>query len=497
MLCFSPIPVGPLSSSFVRWNLRLRVWLPAAMAGVVLCGAGSLGQAQPREKARVPQAEAPLMPVLGVGEEPAVEVKTSAARSARLLPWVEMLGSGDKTAAQVWESGKFSVEDVLFALEHLITSNGVVVGRKGSPLVKQQGETARAALAGLLAEHGGERLKEWEEKPESLAVRVRLWLGEHYGKQGDERAVPLLESVLAYGQKQAQAMPEKKLKNAPATYFAAAERLAWFYRDKGKPEEAAKAWLRVPELLNESDWWVGDAQVEAAWVYTRVDENKAEQSYRKAAQHNFPWAKQAALWGLARLLIKQDRHEEAHKFLASQLQGEAIPQKQVIVSCLLGSSYYRSGDFRSAQEWSKKALAQYAALSEVKPRMGLDAAVSESSERLWWSEHWKVSPFVCWPPQLNISAQEKSTVNIRAFRDLQVNLSVDDPRIRAAFKDGWQSAENGLCFDRQVTIELLPIGVQDRFSGTLTVTSPQFPGLEQKVRLHINQASSLNNGGDR
>lgn len=108
----------------------------------MLSGASSPARAQPNERrgggqgGQVSEAEAPLVPLLGIGEEVVGGVKTSAARSARLLPYVEMLAREEKTAAQVWASGKFSVEDVLFALEYLITSNGVLVGRKGSPQVR-------------------------------------------------------------------------------------------------------------------------------------------------------------------------------------------------------------------------------------------------------------------------------------------------------------------------------------------------------------------------
>lgn len=122
--CFLRTGIGPLCSGPMRGGARLRVWLPLWIAGGVLCEAGSSVRAQPNEgrgigegelvqrkaqrkapgqRERVPEAEAPLMPlrgvakepvtgvagkpVLGVGEEPVGGINTSAVRSARLLPY--------------------------------------------------------------------------------------------------------------------------------------------------------------------------------------------------------------------------------------------------------------------------------------------------------------------------------------------------------------------------------------------------------------------------
>lgn len=296
---------------------------------------------------------------------------------------MEMIARGEKTAAQVWESEKLRVEDVLFALEHLITSNGVVAGRKGSPLVKQQGETARAALAGLLDDHGGERLREWEEKPESLALRVRLWLGEHYGKKGDERAVPLLESVLSEGQKQAQAMLEKKLKNAPATYFIAAERLAWFYRDQGKPEEAAQAWLRVPQLHDESDWRVADALVETARSYTQAgDKTKAQAAYDQVPQYGQAWYSGLAIYDQALALIEANKHAEGRALLQQPLSGARADAVKVGLLSLLSDSYLRTGEVEMARLTAQSALDAYGALKNAPQDEGFKYQVQRAKEVL-------------------------------------------------------------------------------------------------------------------
>lgn len=506
-----------------------RLWLPLWIAGGVLSGVGSQVHAQPNEgrgvgkrepvqrkapdqKERVPQAEAPLMPltgvvrepttgvavmpVLGVGEEYVRDVKTSAARSARLLPYVETIASGDRTAAQVWESGKFTVEDVLFALEHLITSNGVIVGRKGSPLVKQQGETARAGLAGLLAQHGGERLREWEEKSESLALRVRLWLGEHYGKKGDERAVPLLESVLEQGQKQAQAMPQKKLKNAPATYFLAAEKLAWFYRDKGKPEEAAKAWLHVPQLLDESDWRGADAAIEAARFYIQTgSEAKEKESYQKAIISGDEWMANAALREYVSLLEQRHKTQEMQQLLEGELESPKAAQdsRKTIVTALLSLLYYSQGEMDKAQRYSRMALVHYKLVRDERQRQGVKNAVDKAEEVERFIEQWKRQPLVCDPAIIALSTgQEVSDVPIvrrflaSSFRSVDLRVSSDSPLVTARIEESpWAQEAQPMEFQKMVVVEIAVAALRDDFKANLTLSSPQLPKAQIQVPISV------------
>ncbi len=135
-------------------------------------------------------------------------------------------------------------------------------------------------------------------------------------------------------------MPQKKLKNAPAIYFLAAEKLAWFYRDKGKPEEAAKAWLYVPQLLDESDWRGADAAIEAARFYIQTgNEAKEKESYQKAIISGDEWMANAALREYVSLLEQRHKTQEMQQLLEGELESPKAAQdsRKTIVTALLSS----------------------------------------------------------------------------------------------------------------------------------------------------------------
>lgn len=472
---------------------RLSMVLPAACCALLSSHAG----AQPVDRTRPPAIIPPIVlaPVAEVtavgakalgGDVTAVGAKVPGANvavvgvsaSAAKMPiLVEKLRAYSLTPQQAWEAGDLDVPDLIYFLESLDRWGG---------FYWDVDLDLRRQMVALLVQHGQKQL----QQPEALSPVVRLWLADYYGSIGDKRVLALSESILR------EQKEPKKGENAIG--YQAVERIAWFYRDMGQYEKAAEEWMRIDKIHKDAGWWGPHAMLETAWTYTQGNEKKAEETYRKVAQYNSPWANHTALWGLSRLLIKQDRHEEVRKLLLSQLQGEDVSQRQVAVSSLMGSSYYRSGDFQLAQEWSRKALEQYEALSEIEPKMGSDAAISESSERLWWIEQWKTSPLlVCWPPRLDVSSQEqqKPSFNIRSFREVPLSVVVDDPRLRTTLKGKWQSAENGFCFDQEVAVELLPSANKDSFNATITVTSSRFPNLKQKVKVHINQAPTSDKGG--
>lgn len=153
----------------------------------------------------------------------------------------ELLATG-QDANLVWRSGLWKVEDVKWALENLITDNGILKGRP------QDGEKVREALASLLANHGGNLVSggNWRNLP----LKSRLWLGDYYDRTEDERAITLLQSVLDDG---------KGVAEKGAVVFRATELLARRYSRQDRFKEAAQAWLAGADALPDQTWWQADA----------------------------------------------------------------------------------------------------------------------------------------------------------------------------------------------------------------------------------------------
>lgn len=476
-----PAACCALLSSNVGAQPEDRTRPPAIIPPVVLAtvaDVAAIGAKVPGADVAAVGAKVPAADVAAVGAKVPganVSVVGLSASAAKMPILVERLRAYSLTPQQAWEAGDLDVPDLIYFLESLDRWGG---------FTWEIDLDLRRQMVALLVQHGQQRL----QQSETLSPVVRLWLADYYGSIGDKRVLALSESILR------EQKEPKRGENAIG--YQAVERIAWFYRDMGQYEKAAEEWMRIDKIHKDAGWWGPHAMLEAAWTYTQGNEQKAEEAYKKVVSYNSPWATHTALIGLARLLIKQDKHEEVRRLLTSQ-HGENMEQRQISISSLLAESYYRSGDFGLAQSWSQKALTQYEVLNEVESKMGSDAAIAESSERLWWIQQWKTSPLVCWPPRLDVSSQEqeKPSFNIRSFCEVPLSVVVDDPRLRTTLKGKWQSAENGFCFDREVAIELLPSANKNSFNATITVTSSRFPNLKQKVKVYINQAPVFDKGG--
>ena len=310
---------------------------------------------------------APVREIAPVGLQVAPEAR------ARIGTLVEMLAAG-QDAKTVWARGEWKSEDVVWALENIIRNDGILQGRP------REGKSARESLANLLAQYGGDLVS--GENWRLLPSKTRLWLGDYYRRDGDDRAVSVLESVVSE-------LEERDIRSngEDSLLFAGIERLAWFYRDHEKKKIAAQTWLRLPPLLSDTDWRKPDALLEAAHFYKETgNDQKAKTLYDQVPQYGHGLFTGLALYDQASTLIRAGKHDEARVFLKQNVTGKKADESQIALLSLLASSYMKTNETDSAKGAAQEAIDSYQALDAPKRSDSLTFYTVRAKKVLRWAE---------------------------------------------------------------------------------------------------------------
>lgn len=332
-----------------------------------------------------------------------------AVRTARVAPLLELLAA-QQDAYLLWESGKWNADDVVWALEYGINSHGVIKGRP-----QEQGKQVRYALAGLLARQGGERLQ--NENWRALPLQVRLWLGDYYRQAKDERAAPLLQSVVDDAQQLPGAATSRDL-------FFAAERLGWYWHAAGQHEKSAAAWLRLEAQPNERAYAFLQAAREREHAGNPAE---AKRLYELALKSGHPQVTVAVLLDRARELRGEGQLQSA----ADALRGasvEAVPlAERLPLFSELSLVLYQQGQFAAARESAQSALDGRAALSSnpVLHRAlnaQQDPYLLQAKRTIEWSARWEKAPLQVLPAQINARRGETVRLSVRSYAQLPLQI---------------------------------------------------------------------------
>jgi len=316
-------------------------------------------------------------------------------------------------------------------------------------------------------EHGGERLKDTGKLP----LTVRLWLADYFGSIGDERVLPLAESVLADLKPGAVGQEDLALQ--------AVERLGWYYRDRGEHEKSAQAWLRLEPLVSKPGWEVPDSVIEAARQWKQAGQgDKAQAAYARIAPLGDVWVTSVAVGDQARELMASGQQAPAQKMLRDALPLAMGSEAQVLVQSFLARSLLLSGDLEGARSTAQQALDAYAKL----PRQ---QAVLESMARATRDEAagWIQSPIQIEPRELKLPAVKEGAqpivrrLRVRTLKPATLAVTSSAPQIKARLlsEDGWGTAAST---EQVLVIECAPGAPAN---AILSITSEQYPNVEAKV----------------
>lgn len=363
------------------------------------------------------------------------------AQATRAGALIELSAAG-QSVETIWESGQWKIEDVMWALENLITDNGVLRGRP------RDGERVREALASLLANHGGALVSEnkWRELP----LKSRLWLGDYYDRTHDERAFAILQSVLDDGAGDAE---------KGAVLFRATELLARRYSRQNKPKEAAQAWLAGASALPDQTWWQADALWLGgeAWMVAG-DQKQADEIFGRLKTGEQPF------------------------FYGASLLTRALHS-------------YGKGDNEQTLRFAKSALAQL----ENSPYPLQPAFYAQSQNMVAVLERWQQEPFYSSAQQLRFEFGKypqktedilTQTITIRSQREIPLKVSSETPEISALVDAPppshfyGQPAELALFTEQKVTITVRR-PEKSNLQTKVKIASPSFPNFQLEIPIEI------------
>ncbi len=388
------------------------------------------------------QASDETAPIVEAAKElapAALPVASDARTMAGAL--IELLAAG-QSAEQVWAGGDWKIADVVWALENVITNDGILRGRP------RAGEKVREGLAELLAKHGGELVsgENWRELP----LKSRLWLGDYYDRTDDERAFATLQSVLDDGKGDAE---------KGAVVFRATELLARRYSRKNKSKEAAQAWLEGADALPDQTWW----QADALWLGGETwlvagEQQKADEIFGQLKAGEQPFFYGASL--LTRALYS-----------------------------------YGKGDNEQTLRFAKAAVTQL----ENSPYPLQPAFYAQSQNMVATLEGWQREPFYSNARQLRFEfgkhTQEAEdlltqTITIRSQRSIPLSFNSESPEVSVevdashAPNFGGKPVDLAL-FTEQKIVVTVRRPEKSKLQTKVKIASPSFPDFQLKIPIEI------------
>jgi tetratricopeptide (TPR) repeat protein len=419
-----------------------------------------------------PKSEVPAK--IGTDTPPLSSGPLSQTRHFALPALIERMNSNALSPQQAWDDKLINLDDLLWIFTSYIDPWGRFAGKKN--------EKVRRQLAGLLAEHGGEKLQPMEKLPPT----VRLWLADYYQAIKDERCVALCESILHE--------IKASVKDESALVFQSIERLGWFYRNVGQYEKSGQSWLRMKDYHDHVGWWIPDSLVAAARQYKRAgNQAKAQELYAQVPAFGNGWFTGLALYDQAEELVNKGQHIESRKLLLQEVKGDRAETIQVALWALLSSSYYATGEFNLAQEYAKSALNQYKTLRNPPTDLGFKLQISIAEKVLEWSEKWLKQPFFVErrvivgsrKPGQEVTA---GSIYIRSSKPLPFSIQTSDPRVKvqqATPPEPKLVLGKQFYFEQEVTWEWVQQKDEQNLKSKITISSPEVKEYQDELWIFV------------
>lgn len=289
---------------------------------------------------------APIAPQVLAG--PKTPGSPGAATSASIA---ESIKSGTVSPAAAYANGALTMDEAIEMLARMGQAD------------EHQG------MAALVIVHGADRL----QKPGALPLKARLWLGDALATMGDDRALQMLESVLA------ELQPPVKGFSSQWLLWNAIERLALFHSVKKQHQKAAQTWLRLEPLLGEPNWIAPASLLSAALALG------GQQAQSRALLLRVPSFGVAWLSGLARFDAPRARKVAAQIIQARASWNEAggVGAARANQLALWSYAHRLAGDWKAAREVALATIEWTHSLSTEEQARAKDA---QALARETWNE---------------------------------------------------------------------------------------------------------------
>ncbi len=452
------------------------------------CGVAARAQVGVVQRAPLaPVGVAPVGAVVGVVTAPVMGavpvgavggVKASGVNTGLLL-LLGQIADGQMTLNEAWDKGLLDAPKVLQLLS------------QSQRLTEDtRNETLQRDLAGLLVKLAPESVA----VPEKLSARVRVALCRYYADNGDARAVPLCEALIAEkleGKQVNQPLASNPDGGSSSLYLSSVILLAQYYEKVGQWQKAGETWERALTFWQDVDWFQAGVRIDAARVYTTLGQNdKAQQFYSQVAQYGNGWFSGLVLYDQANELILKGKHKEARQLLNTPVEGQDAEQSKIVLLALQATSHYQTGEVIAARRYAQQAIDQASAI-KLTDGKGLKASVNVAEDILSWSTRWTETPIAIEPTELRMILPSPTSngeyaarsIFVRTYRDVPLEVQIDNPQIKGRVAQ--KINETNYFVQKEVVLDIAPGALRQNVDATLIVTSPQHPEYKARIPIHI------------
>lgn len=419
---------------------------------------------------------APIDSTAGAGQ--AVVTQSAALRAATVGPLIERMRAHTLSPQEAWQKGALDVDDLLYIVNERFDTWGGFNWHGDVEL--------RRGLVKLLAENGGEKIKDFAKLP----IKVRLWLADYYGSIGDEKVLGLAESVIV--EIKPGAVGQEDLA------FQAVERLGWFYRDRGEHEKSAQVWLRLKPMLATAGWQAPDSMIEAARAYEAAGQkSQSKATYDQIIAGDNEDFANGALWEYGSQLIRQSQIDKAQQLLLQVEAKSAKPlgKNGIMTAALLGYGHYLKGEWKEARRNYELCLARGAQLTASQRNSVRDITAS-ARKMLGLIGQWEANPLVSDPERIDIAVGSESKNEpltrrflVSMFREVPLTVSSSNAQLQFRVEDSpWVADSQPLQFEKQVVVSIPSALLGQDTTAEIVVSSPQFPKYLLRIPLKITKA---------
>lgn len=433
----------------------------------------------------VPPQLFPVKSVLSASAEPVSirsftvgnrsDVSTVSDRTIVVAGVMAQLRSGKMTAAQAWQQGLVSMDDLI----HLLTNSSLI------SFTKDDSDT-RNALAALVVHHS-------EDVTQVISTgdsNLKLSIADYYASQKNNEAIHIYELILHDLDFTKSKSQRSKISLVPL----ALSNLVDYYKNTGDFRKAAETRLRTVDYTDSPEF-IANSVLGAARLYLAAGEvSKATELYQKVSNYGYGWASGMALYDQAQLLMTMGKHEDARTLLEKKVIGQYSDQVRVLNLSLTGQSYYQTGDWTLAKQYLNEAVTAYKKIPQPLDGEGLQTSVSIAAAVLRDIEAFNKQPIIISPVSLKLRASSKPsnslplvvTIVVRTFRPIKIQITCDSDLVNTEL-DNTVFDKNAFDVIRECRIKFLinKMGPQKTLDGSLHISSAQFPDLVVTVPFHV------------
>ncbi len=318
-------------------------------------------------------------PAMGATPVGAVGGVRASGVNTGLLLLIGQIADGQMTLDESWEKGLLDAPKVL-----------QVLGQTQRFTEDTRNETLQRDLAGLLVKLAPESVA----KPEKLSARVRVALCRYYAGNGDARAVPLCEALIAEkldGKQINQPLGSNPDGGSSSLYLSSVILLAQYYQNVGQWDKAAETWERALTFWQDADWFQSSVRIEAARAYTTINQpEKARALYSQVEQMSNTKFRGMAFYDQASSLI-EEHPAQARDLILNALPLLPQPVDRVGPLWALSQAQWKLEDWKAAEATLVEMIRSCP--SPPPSDDGTDILEAAAKSRLATLQEWKSKSF--------------------------------------------------------------------------------------------------------